>query len=89
MKARKAVVLTCGGFENNQEMIRNYLPGLPYCYTAGTPFYWGQLRAGPFFGSRKETDAHRWLIGKPPVERPLMSVETRRDPHSYSLAHHA
>jgi hypothetical protein len=37
VKARKAVVLTCGGFENNQEMIRNYLPGLPYCYTAGTP----------------------------------------------------
>ena len=38
MKARKAVVLTCGGFENNQEMIRNYLPGLPYCYTSGTPY---------------------------------------------------
>src|SRR5215469_4534088 len=27
VKARRAVVLTCGGFENNQEMIRNYLPG--------------------------------------------------------------
>ena len=38
IKARKAVVLTCGGFENNQEMIRNYLPGLPYCYTSGTPY---------------------------------------------------
>ena len=38
VKARKAVVLTCGGFENNQEMIRNYLPGLPYCYTSGTPY---------------------------------------------------
>ncbi len=37
VKARKAVVLTCGGFENNQDMIRNYLPGLPYCYTSGTP----------------------------------------------------
>ena len=30
VKARKAVVLTCGGFENNQEMIRKYLRGLPY-----------------------------------------------------------
>src|SRR5262245_13129817 len=30
VKARKGVVLTCGGFENNQEMIRNYLPGIPY-----------------------------------------------------------
>lgn len=36
--ARKAVVLTCGGFENNQDMIRNFLPGLPYCYTSGTPY---------------------------------------------------
>ena len=38
VKARKAVVLTCGGFENNQEMIRNYLPGLPFCYTSGSPY---------------------------------------------------
>ena len=37
VKARKAVLLTCGGLENNQDMIRNYLPGLPYCYTSGTP----------------------------------------------------
>ena len=38
VKARKAVVLTCGGFENNQEMIRNYLPGIPCCYTSGSPW---------------------------------------------------
>jgi succinate dehydrogenase/fumarate reductase flavoprotein subunit len=38
VKAAKAVILTCGGFENNQEMIRNYLPGLPYCYTNGSPY---------------------------------------------------
>jgi len=38
VKARKGVVLTCGGFENNQEMIRDYLPGIPYCYTSGTPY---------------------------------------------------
>jgi succinate dehydrogenase/fumarate reductase flavoprotein subunit len=38
VKARKGVVLTCGGFENNQEMIRNYLPGVPYCYTSGSPY---------------------------------------------------
>ena len=37
-KARRAVVLTCGGFENNQEMIRNYLPDVPYCYPSGTPY---------------------------------------------------
>ena len=38
VQARKAVVLTCGGFENNQEMIRDYLPGVPYCYTSGSPY---------------------------------------------------
>jgi succinate dehydrogenase/fumarate reductase flavoprotein subunit len=38
IKARRGVVLTCGGFENNQEMIRNYLPGIPYCYTSGSPY---------------------------------------------------
>lgn len=37
VKARKGVVLTCGGFENNQQMIRDYLPGVPYCYTSGSP----------------------------------------------------
>lgn len=38
VKARKGVILTCGGFENNQEMIRNYLAGMPYCYTSGSPY---------------------------------------------------
>ena len=38
VKARKAVVLTCGGFENNQEMIRTYLPGVPECYPQGSPY---------------------------------------------------
>ena len=38
IKARRGVALTCGGFENNQDMIRNYLPGIPYCYTSGSPF---------------------------------------------------
>lgn len=38
VKARKAVVLTCGGFENNQDMIRTYLPSVPYVYPSGTPY---------------------------------------------------
>lgn len=38
IKARRGVVLTCGGFENNQELIRTYLPGVPYCYPSGTPY---------------------------------------------------
>ena len=52
VKARKAVVLTCGGFENNQEMIRNYLPGVPYCYTSGTPYNEGDgIRMGQLVGA--------------------------------------
>jgi succinate dehydrogenase/fumarate reductase flavoprotein subunit len=38
VRARRGVVLTCGGFENNQQMIRDYLPGIPYCYTSGSPW---------------------------------------------------
>lgn len=38
VKARRGVVLTCGGFENNQDMIRTYLPNVPYCYTSGSPY---------------------------------------------------
>lgn len=41
IKAKRAVVLTCGGFENNQEMIRDFLPNLPYCYPWGTPYNTG------------------------------------------------
>jgi succinate dehydrogenase/fumarate reductase flavoprotein subunit len=40
IKAKKAVVLTCGGFENNQEMIRDYLH-VPYGYPRGTPYNTG------------------------------------------------
>jgi succinate dehydrogenase/fumarate reductase flavoprotein subunit len=38
LKARRGVVLTCGGFENNQELIRTYLTGVPYCYPSGSPY---------------------------------------------------
>jgi len=40
IKSKKAVVLTCGGFENNQEMIRDYLH-VPYGYPRGTPYNTG------------------------------------------------
>lgn len=40
-KANRAVVLTCGGFENNPAMIRSYLQGLPNIYPSGTPYNTG------------------------------------------------
>lgn len=41
IKARRGVVLTCGGFENNPEMIRNYLSGVTDIYPVGTPYNTG------------------------------------------------
>jgi len=40
VKAKKAVVLCTGGFENNREMIRDYL-GMPYAYPKGSPYNTG------------------------------------------------
>jgi len=40
VKAKKAVVLCTGGFENNQEMIRDYL-SMPCGYPFGTPYNTG------------------------------------------------
>jgi FAD binding domain len=61
------VVLTCGGFENNQEMIRNYLPGVPYCYTSGSPYNEGDgiamaMSVGARSFSRKPT---KWSNDRP------------------------
>jgi succinate dehydrogenase/fumarate reductase flavoprotein subunit len=41
IRANCAVVLTCGGFENNPTMIRNYLNGLSHIYPTGTPYNTG------------------------------------------------
>jgi len=40
VKAKKAVALCTGGFENNQEMIRDYL-GMPCAYPKGSPYNTG------------------------------------------------
>ncbi len=41
IKARRGVILTCGGFQNNQAMVRNFFTDLPYCYPLGTPYNTG------------------------------------------------
>jgi succinate dehydrogenase/fumarate reductase flavoprotein subunit len=41
VKARRAVVLTCGGFENSREMQRDFLTNLPEVYPRGTPYNTG------------------------------------------------
>ncbi len=41
IKARRAVVLTCGSFSFDEEMKRNYLPMYPF-YTYGSPYNTGE-----------------------------------------------
>jgi succinate dehydrogenase/fumarate reductase flavoprotein subunit len=41
IKARKAVIMTLGGFENNRQMHLDYLTNMPYCYPWGTPYNTG------------------------------------------------
>lgn len=79
VQARKAVVLTCGGFENNQEMIRNFLPGVPYCYTSGTPYNEGDgVRMG------MEVGADLWHMNN--FAGPSMALKVPEHPTTFSLA---
>lgn len=41
IKARKGVLLACGGFENNPEMVQAYLPEMPTAIPLGTPYNTG------------------------------------------------
>ncbi len=78
IKARKAVILTCGGFENNQEMIRDYLPGVPYCYTSGSPYNEGDgITMGLAVG------ADLWHMNN--YAGPSMALKVPEVPTSFSM----
>jgi succinate dehydrogenase/fumarate reductase flavoprotein subunit len=79
IKANKAVVLTCGGFENNQEMIRNYLPGLPYCYTSGSPY-----NEGDGIRMALEVGADLWHMNN--FAGPSMALKVPEFPTTFSMA---
>lgn len=77
IKANKAVVLTCGGFENNQQMIRDYL-GLPYCYTSGSPYNEGDgVRMAQFAG------ADLWHMNN--FAGPTMALKVPEFPTTFSM----
>jgi succinate dehydrogenase/fumarate reductase flavoprotein subunit len=78
VKARKGVVLTCGGFENNQEMIRNYLPGVPYCYTSGSPF-----NEGDGITMAQMVGADLWHMNN--YAGPSMALKVPEVPTSFSM----
>jgi FAD binding domain len=68
IKANRAVVLTCGGFENNPTMVRTYVDGLPHIYPNGTPYNTGDgIRMGI------EVGAELWHMNN--ISGPLMSFK--------------
>jgi succinate dehydrogenase/fumarate reductase flavoprotein subunit len=78
VKARKAVVLTCGGFENNQEMIRDFLPNVPYCYTSGTPY-----NEGDGIKMAMSVGADLWHMNN--YAGPSMALKVPEVPTSFSM----
>lgn len=78
VKARKGVVLTCGGFENNQEMIRNYLPGVPYCYTSGSPY-----NEGDGISMAMAVGADLWHMNN--FAGPSMALKVPEHPTTFSM----
>lgn len=58
VKARKGVILCCGGFENNPEMRRNYLPSAHSANPFGTPY-----NRGDGFAMVAPFGAQLWHMG--------------------------
>lgn len=68
IKANRGVVLTCGGFEANPKMVRNYLANAPEVYPDGTPYNTGDgVRMGI------EVGADLWHMSN--VSGPLLSFK--------------
>jgi succinate dehydrogenase/fumarate reductase flavoprotein subunit len=66
--ANRAVVLTCGGFENNPAMLRNYVDGLPHLYPHGSPY-----NTGDGVRMAAEVGADLWHMNN--ISGPLMSFK--------------
>lgn len=84
VKACKAVVLTCGGFENNQQMIRDYLPGLPYCYTSGSPY-----NEGDGITMAQMVGADLWHMNNYAGPSLALKVPEYKAPFSMMALHHS
>jgi succinate dehydrogenase/fumarate reductase flavoprotein subunit len=73
IKARRGVVLTCGGFENNPVMVRNYVADLAEIYPHGTPYNTGDgVRMG------LEVGAELWHMNN--ISGPLLSFKAPEIP---------
>ena len=73
IRADRGVVLTCGGFENNPTMIRNYVGDLPHVFPVGTPYNTGDgVRMG------LEIGADLWHMNN--VSGPILSFKASEIP---------
>lgn len=68
IKANKAVILTCGGFENNAIMTRQFVSGNPHIYPLGTPF-----NTGDGIRMCQEVGADLWHMAN--VSGPILSFK--------------
>ena len=78
VKALKAVVLTCGGFENNPDMIRKYLSGMPYCYPSGSPY-----NEGDGISMALAVGANLWHMNS--YAGPSMALKVPEFPTTFSM----
>jgi len=68
IRARRAVVLTCGGFEANPAMLRNFVDGLPRLYPVGTPY-----NTGDGIGMAAQIGAELWHMNN--VSGPILAFK--------------
>jgi succinate dehydrogenase/fumarate reductase flavoprotein subunit len=73
IRARRAVILTCGGFENNPTMIRTFVDGLPNLYPVGTPY-----NTGDGIRMASEIGAEMWHMNN--VSGPLLAFKVPEIP---------
>lgn len=78
--ANNGVVLACGGFENNQEMIQTYLH-LPYGYPKGTVY-----NTGDGITMAMEVGAQLWNMANPAGPDLNFKAPDRDSTYGYSLA---
>jgi succinate dehydrogenase/fumarate reductase flavoprotein subunit len=68
IKAKRAVVLTCGGFENNPAMVRAFVDGLPRIFPHGSPY-----NSGDGIRMAAEVGAELWHMNN--ISGPLLSFK--------------
>jgi len=73
IRARRAVVLTCGGFEANPTMLRTFVGGLPNLYPVGTPY-----NTGDGIRMASEIGAELWHMNN--VSGPLLAFKVPEIP---------